>query len=67
MERYEGWSREDLIWKIRELESENESLKERISNLDLENGRLRFRIHKELEPLLKAKADAYDRWVTTPR
>lgn len=67
MARYDGWSREDLIWKFQKLEGEKGDLEKKISALELENDSLRFRIRTELEPLLKAKADAYDRWVTTPR
>jgi len=61
---YEGWSREDLIWKIRELNRKIEELEDKNRRLNEDNYSLRFKIDTELEPRLRAERRAYDAYVT---
>lgn len=66
MSRYDGWSKEDLAWKCRELEREVEDLEKRLKESEDENYSLRFKINTELEPRLQHERRAYDSWVTDP-
>lgn len=63
---YEGWSREDLLWKIRELKDRIRELEEENRNYHIENDSLRFRIRNELEPRIEREKRMYDAWVTDP-
>lgn len=65
MSRYVGWSKEDLIWKIYELEGEIDRLKKENSDQRMEISSLSFRIEQELEPRIRAERRAYDRFITT--
>ena len=66
MGAYDGWSREDLIWKIGKITREKEDLEEKVKERDKEIYSLKFRISQELEPRIQAEKRAYDRWVTNP-
>lgn len=66
MSRYDGWSKEDLAWKCRELERQVEDLEESVKRLKSENDHLEFRINNELEPRLQSERRSYDAWVTNP-
>lgn len=63
---YDNWSVEDLKWKIRELKGRISDLEEENRTKDQEIDHLRFRIENELEPLIRAQRNAYDRWVSDP-
>lgn len=67
MSRYDGWSRQELIWKINQLEREKEELAAENRDLKSEIQRLNFRIEQELEPRIRAEKRSYDSWVTSPR
>lgn len=67
MSRYIGWSQQDLIWKINQLEREKEDLQEENRDLRNEIAHLNFRIEQELEPRIRAEKRSYDFFVTTPR
>ena len=64
MARYDGWSKERLAWKCRELEREIEQLKNELQSCKDEKDHLQFVIDNELEPRLKAERRSYDAWVT---
>lgn len=67
MSKYDGWSQQDLIWKINQLEREKEDLAKENRDLKSEISSLKFRIEQELEPRIRAEKRAYDSFVTTPR
>ena len=67
MSRYAGWSQQDLIRKINQLEREKEELAKENRDLRSEIQHLNFRIEQELEPRIRAEKRAYDSFVTTPR
>lgn len=66
MSRYSDWSREDLIWKIEQLEREVEELKNENKEQYSEISSLRFKVDNELEPRIQAERRRYDNWVTNP-
>lgn len=55
-----------MLWKIRQLERENEDLKKENRDQYSEINHLNFRIDQELEPRLRRERRAYDNWVTNP-
>lgn len=61
---YENWSKDELIYKIRELKRKIEELENEKNQLYMEISSLNFRIDTELEPRLKAERRAYDAFVT---
>lgn len=66
MSRYSDWSREELIWKIEQLEREIEELKIENKEQYSEISSLRFKVDNELEPRIQAERRRYDNWVTNP-
>lgn len=64
---YEDWTKEDLIWKIRELKNKIEDLEGEVRQKDSEIDHLNFVIETELEPRKRAEAHAYDLFISTPR
>ena len=66
MSRYFNWSREELIWKIEQLEREVEDLKNENKEQYSEISSLRFKVDNELEPRIQAERRRYDNWVTNP-
>lgn len=66
MGNFEGWSREDLIGKIRFLEREVNKLTDENRELREDKEHYRFRVENELEPRIKSERQAYDNYVTDP-
>lgn len=64
--RYDNWDKESLAQKCRELEDENEQLKNKIEKQYTENDHLKFLVDNELEPRIQAEHRAYDGWITSP-
>ena len=66
MARYDNWSKEDLAYKCRALESRIEELEKENKRLYDDREHYRFRVDNELEPRLRSERRAYDNYVTDP-
>lgn len=56
----------NLRARFERLERENESLRNQLRCSEEAKEHAEYRIITELEPMLKARRDAYDRYVTNP-
>ena len=66
MSRLQEWTKEDYEYALRTAEREIDRLKEENRRIDIDRDHQKFRVENELEPMIKEKNRAYDRWVSDP-
>ena len=66
MSRLQEWTKEDYEYALRSAEREIERLKADNRRIGDDLDHQKFRVENELEPMIKEKGRAYDRWISDP-